>query len=138
MEAQGAPGRDEKTLTFNTQNRVAQGALAGFLPYDVARRQLSGASGKPLIAYFHLRGSKPSEAQAELLRQDPQLPTVAESALLAWIDVRENPQLAQQLGVMRAPTWVLYNTNGLEQGRASKALTVADLRAGIDAARKRQ
>lgn len=110
---------------------TAPGPLPGFLPYDQARRQLLANSGKPLVAYFHMDGSAPSEAQKQRMAQDPGLPGLTQRAIFAWVDVRQSPQIAQQFGIFRAPTWILYDPQGRELGRAARALTSADIAAGI-------
>lgn len=111
------------------------GPLPGFLPYDEARRLLDNRSGKPLITYFHMEGSGPSEAQRQRLVQDAGMQALSQKAIFAWVDVRQSPQLAQQFGIFRAPTWILYDPNGRELGRAARALGSAELTAGIQSVR---
>jgi hypothetical protein len=47
------------------------------------------------------------------------------------VDVKESPQIAQSFGIFRAPTWILYDPQGRELGRAARALTSSELAAGI-------
>jgi hypothetical protein len=110
---------------------LPSGPVQGFLPYDVARRQLAANTGRPLIAYFHMEGSGPSEDQKRRLLADPGLAALSQRAIFAWVDVRESPQLAQQFGIFRAPTWILYDPAGRELGRAARSLSSAELSAGI-------
>ena len=122
------------SLTYKTQYSDAEGALPGFLPYEVARRELDGPQARPLIAYFHMTGAQPSEEQAKILKSDAAFGRLADKALLAWVDVRQSPQTASQFGVMRVPTWILYNSQGEELGRTSRKVTVSQLMKGIEGA----
>jgi hypothetical protein len=121
---------------YSAQTELAKGALPGFLPYEDARRQLTGAGGRPLVAYFHMEGSGPSEAQKRKLAADAGLSTLQSKAIFTWVDVKSNPQLAQQFGIFRAPTWILYDSTGRELGRTAKALGSAEIQAGIASVRQ--
>ncbi len=133
VEIPDSAGLENGEFTFATQDQLPGDALPGFLPYEVARRELSKSRDRPLIAYFHMSAAKPSQDQVSRLRDDPQLKELTDKALMAWIDVKSSPQLASQVGIFRVPTWVLYTRDGFEQGRASDILTVPQLLAGVDA-----
>lgn len=121
-------------LTYMSQSRLAQGAVKGFLSYDNARKLASSAPTRPLILYFHMQTSRPCIQQLEQLN-DPQFAALTEQAAFAWIDIREWPQLAQQLGVFRAPTWIFYDIRGIDRGRPSQVLTVPQIAQIVSALR---
>jgi hypothetical protein len=118
-------------LAIDAAAQSSTGAVPGFLPYEQARRALATAGGRPLIAYFHMNGSAPSESQKQRLLQDPGLQALMDRAIFAWVDVKESPQIAQSFGIFRAPTWILYDPQGRELGRATKSLSSGELAAGI-------
>lgn len=122
----GAARDDVAHYTYLSQSRLPQGAVKGFFSYENARKQAAAAPLRPLVLYFHLQTSRPCIQQLEQLN-DPQFTALAEHAAFAWIDIREWPQMAQQLGVFRAPTWVFYDIRGIERGRPSQVLTVAQI-----------
>lgn len=119
-------------LTYQTQDALPQNALEGFLPYEQGRRKLFD-TGMPMLVYFHLDRARPAQQQADALRNDPEFQSLTNRAIFTWVDVVESPQVAQSLGVFRSPTWILYDNQGIEKGRAEKALTAAELRAGLEA-----
>jgi len=122
------------SYTFLAQTRLAAGAVPGFVTFDQARSSLGTPPPRPLLLYFNIQGSRPCAQQVEILKQ-PEFAALSQQAIFAWIDVREYPQLVQQLGIYRAPTWILYNSRGVEQGRSSGTLTLQQLAAGVAAAK---
>lgn len=100
------------TPNYAADAQLGPGAVAGFLPYAKARTE-AAKSGKPLVLYFNLDGVRPCKAQNELLA-DPKFRELAPAANFAWVDSKANPQLVQQLGVYRVPTWVFYDRAGAE------------------------
>jgi hypothetical protein len=122
---------ESSRLGIDAAMQSADGSVPGFLPYEQARRALTAGGGRPLIAYFHMNGSAPSEAQKQKLLQDPGLKALMDRCIFAWVDVKESPQIAQSFGIFRAPTWILYDPQGRELGRAARALTSSELAAGI-------
>jgi len=119
-------------LSYVAAQRLNTDAVAGFKTYDAARAE-SQAKGSPMVVYFALPNAKPCVEQKKAL-QTPEFAPVAMAASMAWVDTSENPQLAQQLGVYRVPTWVFYDKAGNEAPgtRATGAIAVADLARIVD------
>lgn len=114
-------------LTYVAAQRLSSGAVAGFKTYDTARME-SLRQRLPLVLYFNLANAKPCVEQMQML-QAPEFATIAKGASFAWVDTGENPQLAQQLGIYRVPTWVFYDASGDEVAgtRAVGTVTVPQL-----------
>jgi hypothetical protein len=121
-------------FTYQVQSQAARGSVQGFLPYSQARMALDRQSGKPLVLYFNLDGARLCIKQTEIL-QAPEFSPLTQEAVFAWIENREWPQLAQQLGIYRSPAWVIYNSNGGECGRHMGVLTAEQLAQGIQSCR---
>jgi len=100
------------SLSYLAEERVTVGALPGFNSVAQARR-IASSQRMPLVMYFNMAGAPPCEQQkAEMLK--PPFVAASSAAVFAWVDTAEHPQLAQQLGVYRVPTWVFYDRNGAE------------------------
>lgn len=121
-------------FTYQVQSQAAKGSVAGFLPYSQARMALDKQPGKPLVLYFNLDGARPCIKQTEILQAEGFSP-LTQQAVFAWIENREWPQLAQQLGIYRSPAWVIYNSHGNECGRHLGVLTPEQLAQGIQSCR---
>jgi hypothetical protein len=121
-------------FTYMSQSSLPQGAVKGFLSYEDARKLATSAPTRPLVLYFHLQTSRPCIQQLEQLN-DPQFAALTEQAAFAWIDIREWPQMAQQLGVFRAPTWIFYDIRGIDRGRPSQVLSVPQIAQIVSALR---
>ncbi|CAN5296409.1 hypothetical protein BH09SUM1_BH09SUM1_09210 [soil metagenome] len=118
-----------KTYTYQTEFKLPEGALPGFLAYPDARKVAAGTPdtpGKPLVLYFNTKAAKTCQQQNELLNT-PEFQALQDKAVFAWIDVQEWSQLKTQLGIYRVPTWVIYDTKGAERGRATKAVQAANI-----------
>ncbi len=131
----GAAQAPPSGLAYQAQMATPAGAISGFVSLAEARRLAAGPPPRPILLYFHLDGPKPCADQVEKLRGDASFATLAQQAAFAWVDIRQSPQLAQQLGVYRVPTWVLYNSREQEIGRVTGVLTPEQLAAGIASAR---
>jgi len=100
------------TLTYTVASKLPPWAQKGFKTYGDARAE-SGAQKKPLVVYFHLEGAQPCADQKAILAA-PEFQQMASEACWAWVETQDNPQLAQQLGVYRVPTWIFYDRAGNE------------------------
>lgn len=129
-----ATGAGGAQFTYQVQSQAAKGSVQGFLPYSQARMALDRQPGKPLVLYFNLDGARPCIKQAEIL-QTSEFSPLTQQAVFAWIENREWPQLAQQLGIYRSPAWVIYNSRGGECGRHLGVLTPEQLAQGIQSCR---
>lgn len=114
-------GSAEGSYAFQAQSRLAQGAAPGFLPYDQGRRLAAGPPGRPLVLYFHSPMSRLCAEQTRLFLE-PSWKALQQRAVFCWIDLRESPQLAQQLGVTKTPTWVFYDAGGKLSDRTEGAV----------------
>ena len=81
-------------------------------------------SGKPIVADFTATWCPPCRAIV------PELDKLASTHVgveFVKIDVDENPDLAQQLGVMSVPTLVHFSAEGEEVARSTGAMPAAAL-----------
>lgn len=141
----GAPPRSTEALTPGAEKPPAAptsafaaltastGVPSGFYSLEQARRQAEGPPRRPTLLYFHHDSVPQCIRQKTLLSQADFLP-LSRRAAFAWIEVRDSPQLVQQLGVFKVPAWILYDSSGNEVGRVLNVLSPDQLSAGIDAA----
>jgi hypothetical protein len=101
-------------------------AVPGFLSLNAARRFAQEQPRKPVVLYFHKSGMKTCDVQVEALK-DPAFAELTKKAAFAWMDTDTWPQLRSQLGIYRVPTWIVYDPNTRERGRASQVITLAQL-----------
>ncbi|MGF1573958.1 MAG: hypothetical protein ACFCU1_12915 [Sumerlaeia bacterium] len=121
----GPQGADQ--LSYLADRRLASSASKGFYTITEARNVANSASGKkPLIIYFNADTAQPCVDQKAILDQ-PEFAAVANKAAFAWVNTREYPQLAQQLGVYRVPTWVFFDRNDSEVRRVSDVIPMQEL-----------
>ena len=97
---------------------------AGILTYETVRSTIAGK--KPVVIYYRLAGAKPCVEQDAVLT--PQT-LAATKVAVGSSDIRTNPQLAQQFGVFRSPTWIFYDSRGQERGRHVGVISAEDLAA---------
>jgi len=121
----------QPTLSYLADSKLRVGAVDGFATYSAARAD-SAKNGKPLVLYFNISGAAPCEQQNEQLRNDV-FGQLRSAASFAWIDTQDYPQLVQQLGVYRVPTWVFYDKTGneVQPARRVGVQTAPDLAALI-------
>jgi hypothetical protein len=100
------------TLSYVADAKLKPGAIDGFMTYAAARSE-AAKNGKPLVLYFNLEDAAPCKQQNEQLRNAAFLQLLATTSF-AWVDSQDHPQLVQQLGVNRVPTWVFYDKAGNE------------------------
>jgi len=113
-------------------NILPSGAIPGFVSYGQARALTTGPTAKPLVIYFDQAGSEACEAQRASLRQDvARLQRLSGKAAFAWVDVDQAPQLAQFMGVFRAPAWCLFDTQGQPLAQHQGALGLDRIEAAL-------
>lgn len=112
-QAEASHGRQSQ-VSFDDRDG-GTGALEGFYELDQARA-LSNQNRKPLVMYFNIDNAKPCIEQANYLAAE-EFRAVQDRAVFASIDAIRFPQLTQQYGVFRVPTWILYDSNGVERDR---------------------
>lgn len=129
--ANGQQGADQ--LSYLADKRLSSGAAPGFMTITDARRAANdGANKRPLIMYFNADTAQPCVDQRAILSA-PEFAPLADKAAFAWINTREYPQLAQQLGVYRVPTWVFFDRQGNELKRVSDVIPMAELTSTVNA-----
>lgn len=99
-------------------------ALPGFLTIENARQM--SAEGKPMVLYFSAENARPCQDQRAELNQ-PRLQELTEKAAFAWVNAPDHPQLNQQLGVYRVPTWVFYDNNGEVRTKETGIMTIEEI-----------
>ncbi len=105
-------GQQQVTLSYLADKEVSASAIPGFQSYSAAREE-AGRQKKPLVLFFSVDGTAPCEEQKNFL-MTPEFQKLLPVASFAWVETREYPQLVQQLGVYRVPTWIFYDSNGTE------------------------
>lgn len=121
-----------RQYTWQSATALPAGAIDGFMTYEQARRAAANSPSRPMILFFHHPQSRTSRQQVELLQTDaPALRALLGRVPVAWIDVAESPQLAQQLGVFRAPMWSIYDRTGRLVGTHAGTLRVEQLEQAV-------
>lgn len=104
--------------------------IPGFYSLDQGR-VLSARHELPLVVYFHIDTANPCREQVEKL-QDEEFAKLAKTAPFASVDANRFPQLAQQYGVYRVPTWVYFGSDGKEQSRAVGLQSIEQISSQLD------
>ncbi len=122
-------GQNERqtTLTYTTASTLSSGAVNGFKTYGDART-VAESRRLPLVVYFALEDARPCIEQRQLL-EAPEFQQIVPKASWAWVETKNYPQLAQQIGVYRVPTWVFYDETGneVQNARTVGVKSVTDL-----------
>lgn len=106
---------------------LAQGKVPSpFTDWRGARAEAAQAA-RPTVMYFHLDNSKPSDNQLASIAGGSDLVPLKERATFAWVSVGDSPQTAQQFGVFRVPTWIVFNARGEEKVRLTRSVTASEL-----------
>jgi hypothetical protein len=88
----------------------AQSSVPGFLGYEQAR-QIVSQRRLPLVVYFHSDQARPCRIQLDELKGfNPA--NFGNRYIFACAESARFPQLFHQLGVFRAPAWILFDTSG--------------------------
>lgn len=112
--------------TFQADTSLPTSAVKGFHTIGEARALATGASPKPLLVYFTHDAPAPCQKQNEILR-DPAFQQLTGDAVFAWVNIGDYPQFAQQLGVWRVPTWVIFDRKGYLRGKNDGIVTLPQL-----------
>ncbi len=120
-------GQTPSTLTYTQASTLSSSAVAGFKTYADARTAAE-SQGPPLVVYFTLETAQPCIEQRQMLAA-PEFQQILPKASWAWVETKDYPQLAQQLGVYRVPTWVFYDRAGneIQAARTVGVKSVTDL-----------
>lgn len=116
-------------LSYLADRSLQEGAVEGFLTVTDARR-VAERENKPLVMYFNLQNAVPCQEQTQHLNSE-KFAQLTQHAAFAWIDTREYPQLCQQMGVYRVPTWIFFDANGEKKGMRIGVMTPEELVAGL-------
>lgn len=100
------------SLSYVADKQVRANAIGGFASYSAAR-EAAARDRKPLVIYFNLDNAAPCNEQKAQLDSEA-FRQLLGAASFAWVDTQDYPQLVQQLGVYRVPTWVFYDKAGNE------------------------
>lgn len=112
-------------LSYMYHGQTSTDVVKGFIPYDAAR-EAARSSQKPMIVYFHAAKPIPCQTQRKNLEQfDTQ--TMHNSFIFGWVDSERFPQLLQQLGVFRVPSWLYFDNSGNIIKRKTGIFTVDEL-----------
>lgn len=115
------------SLAYLAENTLPPDAPPGFVTPRAAQNRTPGAMIKPMVLFFRSGGAKPSIEQESALRS-VDFGKLAETTTFVWVDVEDMPQMAQQYGVFRVPTWLFFDTyQGLPAGRHTGVLTMPQL-----------
>lgn len=99
---------------------------AYFLPYQMATPYDQSGNARPMVMYFMARDSRPTKEQNAVLA-GASLDSAAKRAVFATVDVAATPQVAQQRGVFRVPTWLFFDSRGNLVDRKVGQLGAAEL-----------
>ena len=131
ITAVAAPAAAARGVVGTGSSTPGGSSVEGFTSYEAARRDMVAHGNKPLLVLFYMPGSRPSENQLKQLRESSAFGDLQKSAVLSLVDVRKEPQLSQQFGVIRAPTWLLFDQTGNLLGKAPQMLTAEQLSSRI-------
>jgi len=121
----GEQGADQ--LSFLADRRLSEDAVEGFRTISDARRTATrNGQEKPLIMYFNIETAQLCVQQKQIL-ESADFASIADDAAFAWVNTREYPQLAQQMGIYRIPTWVFYDKAGNEVQRMAQVVQADQL-----------
>lgn len=118
-------GGSTDRLSYIQQTLRSNSVFPAFLSFEQAQRQY--AQGKtPLIAYLHSQKAQRCQQQAEQL-QKFNAAAHAGKIIFTEVDTSAFPQIAQQTGVFRVPTWLFYDAHGIERLRKTGVLSAEEL-----------
>lgn len=102
-----------------------ESALLQFKSFDQARY-----SGKPMAVLFHSNQAKSSQEQITALDKGD-LSSLTGETDFVMVHVNKDPQMAQQRGVWKVPTWVFFDRQGTEVDRQIGLLEFAELKSKV-------
>jgi len=96
----------------------------GFSPYETAQALATGK--RRLVIYFHAPGAQPCQEQRKQFDR-PEFAPLLKSAVFTSVDVAQFPQIAEQSGVFRVPTFLVYDPQGQRVARIATRMTAEQL-----------
>ena len=87
-----------------------------------------------MVMYFHSPAAADCVAQARTF-SDPAFAALTQRAVFAEIDVSKYPQVAQQSGVFRVPSWIFFDSMGGKQDQRAGTRTVGEIASVLETLR---
>lgn len=117
-----SPGqRDQTTRLSYTYHTITSGVHKGFNTYEQSR-SIYEKKNKPVVIYFYTKTSRNCNKQRQILEEQFDPASYGDAMIFAEMDGQNFPQLSQQYGVFRFPTWIFFNARGKEIGRKIQVL----------------
>ena len=98
----------------------------GFYPIDKAQPIIAGPPTQSHVLFF--TADIDLTSGQNYYPPDPQILQVTAEAIFVWVDIHESSHIAEQLGVTSTPTWIFYDSNGIERTRAIGQLNADQIR----------
>ena len=105
-----------------SQKRYANIPVPGFHPFERAAELIKGPPPQAHVLYFNSKQGRLC-ANQNLLLQEPSFYGLCSEAVFVWINTSLSPNIAYQLNVFKVPTWIFYDSGGVERRRATGILT---------------
>jgi hypothetical protein len=122
----GGAQRDQTARLSYTYNTTASGIHKGFNTYEQSRAVFEKRN-RPVVIYFYTKTARNCIKQRQILDEQFNPATYGDSIIFAELDGQNYPQLSQQYGVFKFPTWVFFNSRGKEIGRKMQVLETSEL-----------
>ncbi len=103
----------------------ASSVLANFKSFQETSR-----NGKPMAMLFYSDSAENCKEQIEILASGD-MNSLSTQANFVLVPVNKDPQMVQQRGVWKVPTWIFFNRNGAENGRHIGTLPFEQLRSAV-------
>lgn len=118
-------GGSADRLSYMQQTLRTTSAFPGFLSFEQVQRHYT-QNKMPIIAYLHSEKAQRCQQQAEQLRK---FNAASHSAKILFTEINTAafPQIAQQTGVFRVPTWLFYDAQGIERLRKTGVLSTEEI-----------
>ncbi|MBN1902129.1 hypothetical protein JW926_12465 [Candidatus Sumerlaeota bacterium] len=113
--------RDQTARLSYTYHSVTNGVHRGFHTYERSR-EIFEKRNKPVVIYFYTKTARNCVKQGQILQEQFNPATYGDSMIFAELDGQNYPQLSQQYGVFRFPSWIFFNSKGREIGRKTQVL----------------
>jgi len=109
-----------------SQKRYVNIPVPGFHPFERAAELIKGPPPQAHVIYFNSKHGRLC-ANQNLLLQDPLFYGLPSRAVFVWINTSLSPNIAYQLNVFKVPTWIFYDSGGVERYRTTGILTPAQI-----------
>jgi hypothetical protein len=122
-----AHGHGDQTARLSyTYNTVTSGLHKGFNTYEQSRA-IFEKRNRPVVIYFYTKNARNCIRQRQILEEKFNPASYGDSMIFAELDGQNYPQLSQQYGVFKFPTWIFFNSHGREIGRKIQVLETSEL-----------